>query len=531
MQNRLPPRALLAIGLVSVAACGRDSDLPDGVTRPVPPVERPTLARDYRPSGFAAAGDVSVHLFEWRWDDIANECVNVLGPAGFKAVQVSPPQEHSLTPSRDWSERYQPVSYSLARSRSGTATEFATMVSTCKAAGVDIYVDAVINHMTNFPSPGIGSAGTAYSKYNYPGLYAQSDFHTPCGITNYGNVAQVQDCELFGLPDLDTGSPAVRQKIANYLISLGEIGVAGFRIDAAKHIQPVELDKIFRIVDSTLRARGKPQPYYYLEVASNSSDAVPPQDYYGIAYSSGGASDITEFTFRGVGNKFLGSNGERISQLDPNGPPGAQFSPSAWSMLPSEKAISFLQNHDTQHQDGGVSYRNGQAFRLANVWMLATPYGYPSVLSAYAFDYPSQNSMGPRSDPDGWTLPVSCAASFETARTGDWLCEHRDPHILNMVAFRKTVAGTGVDRWWSNNGQALAFSRGAKGFVAINNEATPLNATIATLLSPGSYCDRITGGKVGGACAGTTVTVNPDGTVALALAAKRAVAIDIATRL
>jgi alpha-amylase len=45
-----------------------------------------------------AAGDVFVHLFEWKWPDIATECETVLGPAGFKAVQVSPPQEHSLEP-------------------------------------------------------------------------------------------------------------------------------------------------------------------------------------------------------------------------------------------------------------------------------------------------------------------------------------------------------------------------------------------------------------------------------------------------
>jgi alpha-amylase len=104
-----------------------------------------------------AAGDVFVHLFEWKWRDIASECEVNLGPAGVAAVQVAPPQEHSITPSFDWSERYQPVSYSIARSRSGTGAEFAEMVQRCRAAGVAIYVDAVINHMTNSPSPGVGS--------------------------------------------------------------------------------------------------------------------------------------------------------------------------------------------------------------------------------------------------------------------------------------------------------------------------------------------------------------------------------------
>lgn len=29
-----------------------------------------------------------VHLFEWKWDDIALECERFLGPQGFSGVQV-----------------------------------------------------------------------------------------------------------------------------------------------------------------------------------------------------------------------------------------------------------------------------------------------------------------------------------------------------------------------------------------------------------------------------------------------------------
>src|SRR3989454_2179159 len=146
-----------------------------------------------------AAGDVFVHLFEWKWTDIATECENVLGPAGFKAVQISPPEEPSIVASSDWSERYQPVSYSIARSRSGTDAEFTDMVTRCNAVGVGIIADAVINHMTNYPSPGVGSNGTSYSKYSYPGLYSASDFHTPCVVNDYLSAANVQDCELLSL--------------------------------------------------------------------------------------------------------------------------------------------------------------------------------------------------------------------------------------------------------------------------------------------------------------------------------------------
>lgn len=525
--RRLARFGSVGILLLGAASC-TSASAPEGGTNLVP--VRPSLPAAYRPTGRAAAGDVFVHLFDWRWPEIATECETVLGPAGVAAVQVSPPQEHSITPSFDWSERYQPVSYSVARSRSGTGAEFQDMVTRCAAAGVGIYVDAILNHMTNFPSPGVGTHGTAYTKYEYPGLYTAANFHTPCGITDYSSPRNVQDCELYSLPDLDTGQPYVRQKLADYLVALARMGVAGFRVDAAKHIQQVELDDIIDRATITLVGEGRPIPYVFLEVIAGPSDVLREDDYFGVGYSSGGASDIIEITFTGVGDKFRKIGGQMISDLDPNGPPGKQFSQGAWNLINSDKAVVFLQNHDTQ-RECGIGYQHGDAFRLANVWMLAQPYGHPTVLSGYAFQCPEQRTLGPRSDAQGWTLPHSCIANFDNAVSGDYTCEHRDPHILKMIGFRRRVAGTPITAWWDNDANAIAFSRGDKGFVAINRENSTVDATVATPLASGTYCDLITGGKVGGACAGTTVTVVPAGTITLSLPSNRAIAIDISTKL
>lgn len=38
---------------------------------------------------FVKGHDTIVHLFEWKWSDIANECETFLGPKGFGGVQVS----------------------------------------------------------------------------------------------------------------------------------------------------------------------------------------------------------------------------------------------------------------------------------------------------------------------------------------------------------------------------------------------------------------------------------------------------------
>lgn len=478
----------------------------------------------------AAAGGTFVHLFEWKWIDIATECNNVLGPLGFDAVQVSPPQEHAVIAGFPWWERYQPVSYGIERSRSGSGAEFREMVSRCRAAGVGIYVDAVINHMT--AGAGTGSNGTVYTKYNYPGLYAAEDFHAQCPLVDYQNAANVQDCELLGLSDLHTGKAAVRERIAGYLVALARIGVAGFRMDAAKHIQPVELDSIIASVNLTLLAESRPLPYYFAEVIDNGREAVRVTDYFGLGYRSGGAADITEFKFRGVGDKFSGLGGQRISDLNPSGPPGRQFSVQAWGLIPADKAVVFIENHDTQRSDG-ISYRDGNVYRLANVWMLAQPYGYPSIMSGYAFDRGSQpgRDMGPPSDAAGATRNVACADSLETATLGQWVCEHRDPWIARMVAFRRAVAGTDLNRWWDNGSNAIAFSRGGKGFVAINRESLTVAATVTTGLSGGTYCDILTGGREGPACAGTRLVIDAAGAVQLNLAANSAVAVHTGSKL
>lgn len=72
---------------------------------------------------FVADRSTLVHLFEWRWEDIALECERFLGPYGYGGVQVSPANENAMirqdVVQRPWYERYQPVSYKL-ESRSGT---------------------------------------------------------------------------------------------------------------------------------------------------------------------------------------------------------------------------------------------------------------------------------------------------------------------------------------------------------------------------------------------------------------------------
>src|SRR5204863_8087495 len=116
----------------------------------------------------------------------------------------------------------------------------------------------------------VGSNGTAFTKYAYGDLYGAADFHMPACAINGSDYAdapeRVRNCELVGLADLDTASERVRDRIAGYLSALVDMGVAGFRIDAAKHVPPDDLDAILG------RVHG--DPYYFFEVIDHGGEAI-----------------------------------------------------------------------------------------------------------------------------------------------------------------------------------------------------------------------------------------------------------------
>ena len=186
-----------------------------------------------------------VHLFEWKWSDIARECENFLAPNGFAGVQISPPNENIIASNRPWWERYQPVSYKL-ETRSGNEAAFSDMTRRCNAVGVRIYVDAVINHMSGMSRTGTGGSSADNGGKQWPGVpFGPNDFNPRCDINNYNDVNQVRNCWLVGLADLNQGSSWVRDKIVDFMNHCIDLGVAGFRVDAMKHMWPGDMENIF----------------------------------------------------------------------------------------------------------------------------------------------------------------------------------------------------------------------------------------------------------------------------------------------
>lgn len=80
-----------------------------------------------------------------------------------------------------------------------------------------------------------------------------------------------------------------------------------------------------------------------------------------------------------------------------------------------------------------------------------------------------------------------------------------------MVQFRNVASVETVQNWWDNGGHQIAFSRGNKGYFAMNNEGHSLNQSLQTGLPQGTYCDVISGNKEGHRCTGRSVQVDSSG--------------------
>ncbi|NEB79862.1 hypothetical protein G3I40_32280 [Streptomyces sp. SID14478] len=429
----------------------------------------------------APNGDVIANLWQWNWKSVAKECTDTLDPAGYGAVQVAPPEESLRQADFYWWDVYQPYSYALD-SRFGSAADFKSMIDTCHGAGIQVYTDAVINHTA--AQTGTGYAGTTLgNRYDTPDFDpADSDDCTKT-IANWSDQHEVQHCELLGMPDLDTAEQGVRDKIIGFLNKQIDLGVDGFRVDAAKHIETGDLSAIVGALHKTASGAA---PYVTQEVYPGNPPAV------GDYYANG---DVLDFTYAAAMKSQFG--GGDIANL-------ASFG-SSWGLADEEHSNTFVTNHDTERNGYTLSYKDGATATLANVFQLARGYGRPSVYAAWNFD---QSDQAPPNDGNGFVTDTDCA--------GGWTCLDRDTAVTGMVGWHNAAAGAAVTDWQSPASNVIGFGRGSAGFVALNNSSAENTFTYTTGLPDGTYPNDIDGGA-------TSVTVS-DGRATLTVPAKSAVA-------
>ncbi len=452
----------------------------------------------------------SVQMFHWKWTDIARECSSFLGPQGFGAVQISPPA--SALQGTAWWDIYQPVDFTSLSSKMGTEAQLQSMINTCHAAGVRVYVDVVGNHLA--AGSGKSTAGVAYNAatFSYP-RFGSNDFHPACDIVDAdygtpGNRSNVMNCRLVKLPDLKTESAYVRAELVTYLKKLLAMGADGFRFDAAKHMQPADVQALVAAIPKTSNAG---------EALWITQEVIPDGNVVRSDYFPAGTINEFQFPYAMKG-LFRNVYGLTLSQVRTvMGTPGNWG--GTWGFVDSSKATVFVNNWDTERNGSSLTTANkgdsandsngNKRYDLANIFMLAWPYGHAQLHSGFNFSNVDQDAPA--------ASPFDANGNPQINQSWDFV--HRWGDIANMGRFRSATNGSGVDNFITGNANQIAFARGAKGFVAINNDAAAWNLTASTLLPAGQYCDVISGVANASktACSGNVVTVAANGSVSLSI--------------
>jgi alpha-amylase len=193
---------------------------------------------------------------------------------------------------------------------------------------------------------------------------------------------------------------------------LAGIGVGGFRINAAKHMAADDIQDILGRVGG--------DALVFQEVIESPGEPIKGEEYFQNGL-------VTEFDY-----------GKKLSQVSQSGRlADLRTFVETWDgMMPSDRAVAFIDNHDSQRGHGGaghvVTHQDGQLYDLINAFMLARPCGYPKIMSSYGFD--DGNSGAPTTGEE--TKRVHPAGGGLKCFGDDWKCEHRWRPISNVVAFR-----------------------------------------------------------------------------------------------
>jgi alpha-amylase len=285
------------------------------------------------------------HAFDQGFADV-EDFVCELARQGYSHVQVAPAQRSN--PSPDWWARYQPVDYAVIAGK-GSEDDLRSLVSRARSCGVRVVADLVFNHMADTPQ---------FRDLDFPGI-DHTNFHSLCGIDyGDGNRRTELDCWLGTLPDLDLTRPAVEAAHKAHIQKLLDLGIAGFRFDAAKHMPAAALK---RYVDF-IQERSGGTAWSYLEVIQDSDTKA--SDYTPVA-------PVTDFVLYGSMKAAFELGGDLRTLRVP-------------VAVDDPRSVTFGRVHDNIRElnAGAINpYAERSDALLATTYVLARERGTPLVLN------------------------------------------------------------------------------------------------------------------------------------------------------
>jgi alpha-amylase len=400
---------------------------------------------------YTPPGDAILHLFNYPFSLIEQELPEI-AETGFKYIQISPPQ--LSRGDLEWYGRYQPLDYRIIDGPLGDERALRRLIKEAGKLQIGVIVDVVLNHMADL--------GDEYDlvypplwvqeKYEVGELFDKNNFHPAFCIKNYNDPNEVRKGRMCkpskntgGLPDLDLDQPYVEEVHKTYLENLIEMGAAGFRFDAAKHM---ELEYFQSLLSGGL-ANGK---FLFAEIIADRNsydrDLAPYLRHTNLK--------LMDFPLQKTMKDAFSWNGDLRLLLA-----GEEHRAS----LPGERSVSFVINHDIPNNDQ-FQYLILDPIdeKLAHIFMFARSGGVPHVYS----------DLG----------------KHDRLKSDRWFFYHRKPVIRAGVKFHNLTQSASEKIIFANN-CAIVIKRGVEGIATINKCShdirvrlkTPLQVPYVDLLS------------------------------------------------
>ncbi len=386
----------------------------------------------------------------------------------------------------------------------GTLADFRHLLAEAHKRGIRILLDLVLNH-TSDQHPWFIQAENSASPYRnwyiwseadpgYPGPWGEKVWHRTGWGYYYGIFSD-------RMPDLNYNNPEVTAQMDQVVkFWLTDVGVDGFRLDAAKHL--IEERALQANTQSTHQWYKQFRPFY----KGLNPQALTVGELFGdsptilASYTSGDQLDLA-FDF-GLASAFLGAAQAQIA-TDLNGTLQDSYS----KLLPGQFA-TFLANHD---QNRAISQLSGSADKAAvAASLLLTSPGVPFIYYGEEIGMPGKKPDEDLRRPMQWSADAQ--AGFTTGspwRTPDSnypqtnvAAQSADPasllsHYRAPIALRSQHAALRVGSLnlvQANNPGVFAdlrLSAGEAVLVLVNLTKNPIADYALTLdqsaLAPGAY--------------------------------------------
>ncbi len=266
--------------------------------------------------------------------------------------------------------KYDVADYYTIDPEFGTMEDLQELIDLCHERDVKIIIDLPINH-TSTMNPMFGSFVKAHREsntedpyYNFYCFHGKDEL-PPAGRT-YNQISGAEEyyeCNFSTeMPELDFDNDAVRAEVVNIAQYYLDMGIDGFRFDAAKYIYFGDNQRSadFWVWYMEQLRQIKPDVYAVAEVWD--SDGVTDQYYKALDC----------FNFTTSQSNGLIAESAKAGNVNRYTAYVQQYMETVRAENPNAMMMPFIANHDTDRAAGFLQAANGQAQMAANLYILNT---------------------------------------------------------------------------------------------------------------------------------------------------------------